>query len=82
MSGRQVCPVIIKLTEAESIDDYRTESGCGKFALHFVLLSFLHLHILSVKKWFHGMKDMGSEMFELVHTSHYFVFRLVPFFAF
>ena len=25
----------------------------------------------------HRVKDMGSEMFELCDTSHYFVFRLV-----
>ena len=25
----------------------------------------------------HPVKDMGSEMFELCDTSHYFVFRLV-----
>ena len=30
-----------------------------------------------IKRVLHWVKDMGSEMFELCDTSHYFVFRLV-----
>ena len=73
----QVCPVIIKLTEAESLDDYRTEAVAVSLNL-FLSLS-IERHLGEGKRRMSreredgslgcsAVKDMGSEMFEFNAT--------------
>ena len=80
----QVCPVIIRLTEADSLDDYRTEAVAVSARIFTPFSKVFSISLLfDLKMWrfkqrvLHWVKDMGSEMFELCDTSHYFVFRLV-----
>ena len=75
----QVCPIIIRLTEADSLDDYRTEAVAVSLIFALLLFSYLScvMYPLLCDQEFYLLKDMGSEMFELCDTSHYFVFRRV-----
>ena len=77
----QVCPVIIRLTEADSLDDYRTEAVAvsENNSFHNFHLQLFRERVNTEKKFKeeskktytnHGLaayplKDMGSEMFEI-----------------